>query len=116
MIAPTVNTDYMNHHLSFISQEAGEGTHVVLVLDQAGWHVAKNLKVPQNITLLHLPAYSPELNPVERLWAYMKSHYLSNRAYDDYPQLFDAASEAWNKISPEQFKTICNAIWLIHEN
>ncbi len=116
MIAPTVNTDYMNHHLRFISQEAGDDAYVVLVLDQAGWHVAKNLKVPHNITLMHLPPYSPELNPVERLWAYIRSHYLSNQAYDDYQQLFDAASSAWNKISSNQFKTICNATWLMHEN
>lgn len=116
MIAPTVNTDYMNHHLRFISQEAGVDAHVVLVLDQAGWHVAKNLVVPDNMTLLHLPPYSPELNPVERLWAYIRSHYLSNKAYDDYQQLFDVTSAAWNKISSSQFKTICNATWLTHEN
>ncbi|OHB59061.1 MAG: hypothetical protein A2Y12_18480 [Planctomycetes bacterium GWF2_42_9] len=66
MIAPTVNTDYMNHHLRFISREAGDDAHVVLVLDQAGWHVTKNLALPDNITLLHLPPYSPELNCVER--------------------------------------------------
>jgi len=116
MIAPTVNTDYMSHHLRFISEEAGADSHVVLVLDQAGWHVAKNLKVPHNITLMHLPAYSPELNPIERLWSYIRSHYLCNRAYDDYQQIFDAASMAWNKISSNQFQTICNATWLKHEN
>jgi transposase len=69
--APTVNTDYMNHHLRFISEEVGQDVHVILVLDQAGWHIAKALEVPINITLLHLPAYSPELNPIERLWAYI---------------------------------------------
>ena len=46
LIAPTVNTHYMNEHLRFIGREAGPGVHVVLVLDQAGWHVAKALKVP----------------------------------------------------------------------
>ena len=61
LIAPTVNTQYMNRHLAFIGREAGPGVHVVLVLDQAGWHVAKALKVPKNMTLLHLPPYSPEL-------------------------------------------------------
>jgi len=116
MIAPTVNTDYMNHHLRFISEEAGEGVHVVLVLDQAGWHTAKGLKLPKNITLLHLPAYSPELNPVERLWAYMKSHYLSNRVYKDYNDLFEYAKKAWNKISSEQFCSICKTEWIMHEN
>jgi len=115
MIAPTVNTDYMNHHLRFISREAGDDAHVVLVLDQAGWHVAKNLAVPDNITLMHLPPYSPELNCVERLWAYLKNHYLSNRAYKDYDDLFDASSIAWNKILPEQFMSICRTTWL-HEN
>jgi len=116
MIAPTVNTDYMNHHLRFISEEAGAGVHVVLVLDQAGWHVAKNLEVPPNITLLHLPSYSPELNPVERLWAYLKSHYLGNRIYEDYEQLFEITAMAWNNISSEQFKTICNVAWIRHED
>ena len=116
MIAPTVNTDYMNHHLRFISEEAGADVHVVLILDQAGWHVANNLKAPQNITLLYLPSYSPELNAVERLWAYLKSHYLSNRIYEGYEQLFEITSMAWNNMSSEQFKTICNVAWIRHEN
>lgn len=116
MIAPTVNTDYMNHHLRFISEEAGADVHVVLVLDQAGWHVAKNLKVPPNITLLHLPPYSPELNPIERLWGYLKSHYLSNRIYEGYEQLFEITAMAWNNISSEHFKTICHSGWIRHEN
>ncbi len=85
LLAPTVNTDYMNHHLRFISEQAGRDVHVVLVLDRAGWHIAKALEVPANITLLHLPPYSPELNPVERLWAYIKSHYLSNRIIHHKP-------------------------------
>ena len=49
LLAPTVNTDYMNEHLRFISEQAGEDQHVVLVLDQAGWHVSKGLRVPQRI-------------------------------------------------------------------
>lgn len=102
----------MNHHLRFISNEAAEDVHVILVLDQAGWHLAKDLQVPSNITLLHLPPYSPELNPIERLWAYMKSHYLSNRAYVNYQDIFNTAKTAWNKITHEQFRSICNAKWI----
>ena len=89
LVAPTVNTELMNRHLEFISQEAGPKTHVVLVLDQAGWHTAKALKVPSNLTLLPLPPYSPELNSAERIWDYMRSHYLSNRIYRDYDELFN---------------------------
>lgn len=116
LLAPTVNTDYMNHHLRFISEQAGQDVHVVLVLDRAGWHIAKALEVPTNITLLHLPPYSPELNPIERLWAYIKSHYLSNRIYKNYQEIFDVTTEAWNKITQNQFKSICNTSWVKHEN
>ncbi len=89
----------MNHHLKFISEEAGDHVHVVLVLDQAGWHMAKRLKILKNVTLLYLPAYSPELNPVERLWGYMKSHYLSNRGYKDYDDLFE--EEFYNQVDKD---------------
>lgn len=106
----------MNYHLRFISEQVGSGVHVVLVLDGAGWHVAKALNVPENITLLHLPAYSPELNPIERLWAYLKSHYLSNRVYRDYDALFTASRDAWNKMTPQQFSSICATEWILHEN
>ncbi len=116
LIAPTVNTAMMNHHLRFIAQEAGADTHVVLVLDQAGWHMAKALEAPENITLLHLPAYSPELNPVERVWAYLRSHQLSNRVYEDYEVLFTATGDAWNTLIPDTLRSICNTSWITHEN
>ena len=116
MLAPTVNTAYMNAHLNFISRQAGLQTHVVLVLDQAGWHRAKELRIPANITLLPLPTYSPELNPIERLWAYLKSHYLSNQIFHDYNDLFEKTKVAWNQMQPEQFQSICNAEWVTRMN
>jgi transposase len=115
LLAPTVNTDYMNHHLRFISEQAGPDAHVILVLDQAGWHTAKALDIPENISLLYLPAYSPELNAIERLWEYLKSHYLSNKAYTDYNDLLNICTNAWNRISPERFCTICHCQWIPHE-
>jgi len=116
LLAPTVNTAYMNHHLRFISECVGPDVQVVLVLDQAGWHLAKALQVPTNITLLYLPPYSPELNPVERLWTFLKSHYLSNRAYEDYNHLFHSCSQAWNRLTPEQFCSICHTEWTMRTN
>jgi len=112
LVTPTVNTPYMNKHLEFISREAGPDKHVVLVLDQAGWHLAKALKVPQNITLLHLPPYSPELNPIERIWAYLRSHFLSNRVYRDYEELFDETTIAWNLLSKTRLQTVTATEWL----
>jgi transposase len=112
MLAPNVNTDYMNAHLEFISAQVVPGSHGILVLDQAGWHLARGLKVPQNLTLLHLPAYSPELNPVERVWAYMRSHYMSNRLFKDYDQLFGQTAQAWNRMDQDRLKSICHTAWI----
>jgi transposase len=92
LLAPTVNTAYMNPHLRFIREQAGPDVHVILVLDGAGWHVATDLKIPPNITLPPLPPCRPELNPVERLSASLRSHYLSNRVYRDYNHLLAASS------------------------
>jgi transposase len=112
MLAPTVNTQYMNAHLRFVSAQVAPGSHAILVLDQAGWHVAKHLEVPANITLLHLPPYSPELNPVERVWAYLRSHYLSNRVFKDYDELFEVTGAAWNRLEQERLKSICHTDWI----
>ena len=116
LLAPTVNTGYMNHHLRFISEQAGSQVHVVLVLDQAGWHLSKGLQVPENLTLLYLPPYSPELNPIERLWAFLKSHYLSNRVYEHYDHLFQSCGKAWNELTPEKFCSICRTQWITRKN
>lgn len=112
LLAPHVNTHYMNAHLRFVSQAVGKDTHVVLVLDQAGWHVAKDLKVPPNLTLLHLPPYSPQLNGVERVWAFQKSHHLSNRVFIDYDDLFDAVEQRWNQLPPDRLASLTATPWL----
>jgi transposase len=112
LIAPTVNTAYMSEHLRFIGEAAGAGAHAVLVLDQAGWHVAKGLRVPANVTLLHLPPYSPELNGAERIWGYLRSHYLSNRVYKDYDGLFEAIKAAWLKLEPDRLKSLTHTAWV----
>lgn len=112
LLARHVNIQTMEMFLQILSREVDENDHVVLVMDQAGWHTSPKLTVPENITLLFLPPYSPELNPIERLWAYMKSHYLSNRIYDDYDHLLDAGTEAYQTLTPERLRSICSADWL----
>jgi transposase len=116
LLAPSVNTDYMNHHLRFISEHVGPAVQVLLVLDRAGWHLSKGLQAPANITLLPLPPYSPELNPVERLSAYLKSHYLSNRVYRDYDDLSNTCSHVWNQLTPQQLRSICRTEWIPRKN
>ena len=121
MIGASVGIEWMNQHLAWISEHVrstpgGDLVQVVLVLDRAGWHTSPRLRVPSNITLLHLPPYSPELNPVENLWHWLRSHRLSNRVYRDVEHLYEAASEAWNSVPAERFKTVCRAAYMERGN
>jgi transposase len=75
-----------------------ENVHVALVADGAAWHKAKSLRVPGNITLIALPPYWPELNPVERVWLYLKERFLSLRLLNDYDAIVLAASKAWRRL------------------
>ena len=112
LLAPSADTGTMNLFLGMLSRDLKENEHAVLVLDGAGWHRSKALVVPDNVTCLLLPPYSPELNPVENLWHYLRSHYLSNRAYRDYDHLLDAGSAAWRALTPEVIRSVCRCPYL----
>ena len=112
LLAPNVDTGTFNVFLRMLSAELKPGEHVVLILDGAGWHKSKSLAVPDNVTCLLLPAYSPELNPAENLWHYLRSHHLSNRAYADYDDLLDAGTAAWRRLTPEVIKSVCRCPYL----
>lgn len=116
LIAPTVNTHLMSEHLAMIAAEAGDGVHVVLVLDGAGWHKAGDLVVPESMSLLFLPPYSPELMPMERLWCWMKEHDLSNRVFADEAAIDAACSESWNRLTPERIRSITRTKWTERAN
>jgi hypothetical protein len=79
LLSPYINAQVINIYLQQFSSEITEDVHAVLIWDQAGFHKSGILDVPENITIIHLPAYSPELNPVENLWHYFRGHYWSNR-------------------------------------
>ena len=81
-------------------------------MDQAGWHKSRDRKLPDGITVLLPPPYSPELNPVENLWHYLRSHYLSNRSYNDYDALLNAGTDAYRKLTPVVIKSVCRCLYL----
>ena len=101
LVLPYVNTEAMQVFLDRFAATIGGNEHVAMVLDQAGWHGATALVVPDNITLVPLPPYSPELNPVERVWLYLKQRFLSHRLLADYDAIVDAAVTAWNRLATE---------------
>lgn len=97
IVMPGVNSEAMSRHLAEIATQVTEGAHAILVCDGAGWHQAgERLVVPDNITLLRLPPYAPELNPIENIWDYLRSNYLSLRLWDSYEDIVAACCAAWN--------------------
>ena len=104
LVLPYCDTEAMQEHLAEISNAVDPGAHAVLILDQAGWHVTPKLRVPDNITLMFLPPRSPELNPVENLWQFMRDNWLSNRVFKDYDDIVDQCCRAWNRLVDQPWK------------
>ena len=114
LVLPYANREAMNLHLAEISLCVSPGAHAVVTLDGAGWHQpGEGLKVPANISLLALPPYSPELNPQENVWQFLRQNYLSNRVFETYEGIIDACCDAWNKLiaDPRRITSIATRDW-----
>ena len=113
LIMPVCNTAAMNHHLSEISSQVAADAHAVVILDRAGWHRSQGLVIPANVTLLELPPYSPELNPVERIWHYLRSHWLANTVFSSLADVMDACEMAWNRFATNHrlIRSLCAVAW-----
>ena len=110
LVLPFCNTQAMQLHLNEIALEIAPGAHAILILDQAGWHGAKALAVPANITLLPLPPRSPELNPVENIWQFMRQNWLSNRVFKSFNDILDHCCYAWNTLISQPWKIMSIAM------
>jgi transposase len=87
--------------------------HAVVLMDRAGWHKTDKLKIPKNLTIILLPSRSPELNPVENVWQYLRQNWLSNLVFEDYQTILDAGCDAWNRLvaNPETIVSIGLRKW-----
>ena len=113
LVLPRVCTEAMDRFLLDFAATVPADTHAVMVLDGAGWHASAALKVPENITLLPLPPHSPELNPVENVWAYLLQNWLSLQVWDDYPAIVEACCQAWSRFlaQPEVVQSVTTRAW-----
>jgi transposase len=101
LVLPVVSAAVMDLFLAQFAAALPADAHAVLVLDGAGWHDERALTVPDNLTLVPLPAYSPELNPVERIWLYLRDRFLSLRFLPDTAAIVEACCRAWNALTAE---------------
>ena len=114
IIMPAANAEAMNEHLSEISTQVASGAHAVVVCDKAGWHqTGRRLRVPDNITLLPLPSYAPELNPMENVWEYLRGNKLSRLVWDNYDAIVAACREGWHFLinDPDRIRSIGHRDW-----
>lgn len=111
LLSPIINSEMVNVFLNQFIAQVSQDVHVLLLWDRAGFHTSKKLTIPGNVTIVPLPPYSPELNPVENLWHYLRSHYWANRTYADYDDLRHAAVDAWQRaaLDKEIVKSVCFA-------
>ena len=115
LVLPACNTEAMQLHLDEIATKVAPGAHAILILDQAGWHGAKDLKVPSNISLLPLPPRAPELNSQENIWQFMRQNWLSNRIFKSFDDIVDHCCYAWNTLIDQPWKimSIAHRDWAI---
>ncbi len=114
IITPGVSTECMNLHLAEISTQIAPGALAALICDGAGWHQSGGeLRVPDNIVLVAPPPYSPELNPMENVWSYLRANKLSATIWDSYEDIIAACSEAWNWFvaDPDRIRSIGARDW-----
>ncbi len=116
-VCSRANTVEMNRHFGDISAAVEPGSHAVVVLDGAGWHKSRDLDIPTNLSLLHLPPYSPELNPMENVFEYLKSNHLANRVFKLVEDVCTGVTMAWLAFenNPDLIKSITARKWAAAE-
>ena len=99
LILPDADTPSMNLHLAAVSTHVEKDPHAAIIIDDPGWHEeGGTLCMPDNITLIRLPPYCPELNAQENIWEYLRHNYLVGKVFDTYDDIVDGSCVAWNAL------------------
>jgi len=114
LILPHVNTECMQLFLNEVSK-GHPNEHIVMVIDGAGWHRSSTLQAPNNIYLLKLPPYAPELNPIEHVWDELREKFFHNRVFNSIEALEDHLTQALNTLEndPNRLESIVSWPWII---
>ncbi|WP_434096004.1 IS630 family transposase [Vibrio metschnikovii] len=114
IVVPWVSKDIMIEHLKQISAVTEKGRHAVVVMDGAGWHTEDITNDFKNVSVIKLPPYSPELNPIEQVWSWLRQRYLANQSFTDYDDIIAKICDAWNRFldSPKRVTKMCSRRWI----
>jgi len=114
IIAPFSNGEIMREHLALISLATPSDRYAVVIMDGASWHQHHLADEFDNLSIIKLPPYSPELNPVEQVWSWMRQNQIANRCFDGYEDIVDKCSKAWNRFREDKIrvKRMCHRDWI----
>ncbi|MEY3250794.1 MAG: hypothetical protein RLZZ27_902 [Actinomycetota bacterium] len=111
LLLPSVNIDCMNIFLAEFAK-VNQDKKIAIVMDGAGWHKSGKLILPKNIRIIILPPYSPELNPTEKLWQYIKDHTIKNRIYKTLRELENAVCRFVRTLTPKIIESVCGVSYM----
>ena len=114
LILPDADTVAMTIFLAEVAR-CYPNEHVLMFLDRAGWHRAKRLQIPENITLDWLPPYSPQCNPQELVWRELRCKSLANRDFMSLSAVEDALSESLANLASQsrQIQSLTGFDWIV---
>ena len=114
IVMPHLDTPTIDLFLEPFSAQLAPGVHAALIWDGAGFHTSGESVVPAHVSLIRLPPYWPEPDPIEDLWPYLRSHHRSNRAYEGWEALEEAACSALVAVGTDaaRIKSVCAAPYL----
>jgi transposase len=108
LVTTSVGIEFMQIFLADFSKSLGSGVHAMMILDNAIWHSSAKIKVPSNVTIHFQPSYSPEVNPMETLWDFMKDNFLCNQFYRNTKEIIEKGCEACKRVTAEIVKSVCH--------
>jgi transposase len=114
LVMTRLDTAAMNLFLAELGQAVAPGAHGIVLMDKAGWHTSGDLVVPENLSLVFLPPYSPELNPIERLWLHLRDNRLSHCVFQTTGEIVATCCDAWNWLLSQtgRIPSLCSYTWL----
>jgi len=112
LTAPKCNTEMMNIYLSELSKYF-PSDFIVLMCDRAGWHGSKTLAIPDNICIVNIPPYTPEMNPMEQIWREIRTQGFRNEIFQTLEKVDDRLCDTICDLSPDTIKSICGRQWLL---
>ncbi len=113
-MVPWVNKEIMINHLAQISKATIKGHHAVVIMDGASWHTDDIAAQFDNVSIIKLPPYSPELNPIEQVWSWLRQHFLANQSFTNYNDIVEKVCHAWNRFleCTDRVQRMCKRDWI----